>query len=115
MLPIDTNNNNNLQTILSHDVLVTQDNLVIHSLLEYRSDSGIYNIYFQISQYLTQAPAFITPVVNFTNTDNNNNLVCLQIKILDPNNLVVSCFNNQTSQQKNIFQIINRNGSITPF
>ena len=86
---------------------------MIYSLLEYLSDSGTYNIYFQISQYLTQAPAYTTPVVNFTN--NNNNLICFQVKILDPNNLVASCFDNRASQQKNIFQIINRNGVITSF
>ncbi len=58
---------------------------------------------------MTEAPAFDIPVTTIA----NETLICLSIKILDENNLVVSCFVNQSSQQKNIFQIVNRTGAIS--
>ncbi len=106
--PIDTNAQN-LETILSQDVFLTPNNFPVYALLELSTTNNQYNVYFQQASYPTQAPRFETilgslPIAQL-------NLSCLTISIMDASNAVVSCYNNQTSQQKNYFYFYNLNGT----
>ncbi len=108
--PIDTNSQN-LETIVSQDVLLTPDNIAVYALLELSPTKNQYNVYFQKASYPTQAPGFNTNVGTLPIAALN--LSCLSISIMDSTYAVVSCYNNQAGKQENYFYIYNLNGTNT--
>jgi hypothetical protein len=101
----------NLETIVSQDVFLTPENIALYALLELSPTKNQYNVYFQKANYPTQAPGFESTAGTLSIT--MLNLICLSISIMDSTNAVVSCYNNQTGQQKNYFYFYNLNGTNT--